>query len=192
MPRVADKQERREQVVEAAFRVISRDGLSGTSMRAVAKEAGCTIGLINHWFASRDDLIEATFDRAIELEMERAAAIVSDPVSYIDAAGQFLPVDERRRDDAKIWIAFYAMVVCGSEHEHRRAARCNAVRKVMVEGLREFRPLAVCHDIVDRIFVLVDGIAINALLDPKRWTRNRQRTVLREGLEDVLERHAKE
>ena len=57
MPRLADKQERREQVIEAAFRVIARDGLTGTSMRAVAKEAGCTIGLINHWFDSRDDLI---------------------------------------------------------------------------------------------------------------------------------------
>ena len=72
MPRVADKQERRDQVIEAAFRVIARDGLSGTSMRAVAKEAGCTIGLINHWFSSRDDLIEATFDQAITMEMERA------------------------------------------------------------------------------------------------------------------------
>jgi len=189
MPRVADKQERRDQVVEAAFRVISRDGLSGTSMRAVAKEAGCTIGLINHWFASRDDLIEATFDRAIEMEMERATAIASDPASYIDAASQFLPVDEQRRDEAKIWIAFYAMVVCGSAHEDRRSARCDAVRKVMVDGLRAFQPLATCHDIVDRVFVLVDGIAINALLDPNRWTRNRQRTVLREGLEDVLARH---
>lgn len=189
MPRTADKQERRAQVVDAAFQVIAREGLAGTSMRAVAKEAGCTIGLINHWFASRDDLIEATFDRAIEVELERAAAIASDPTSYIEAATQFLPVDARRRDEAKIWIAFYAMVVCGSEHEHRRAARCRAVRKVMVEGLRQFRPLRACHEIVDRIFVLVDGIAINALLDPERWTRHRQRTVLREGVEDVLARH---
>ena len=189
MPRLADKQERREQVIEAAFRVIARDGLAGTSMRAVAQEAGCTIGLINHWFDSRDDLIEATFDQAIEAELERAAAIASDPASYIEAASQFLPVDTHRRDEAKIWIAFYAMVICGTEHENRRAARCHAVRKVMVEGLRAFRPLPACHDIVDRIFVLVDGIAINALLDPKRWTRNRQRTVLREGLEDVLARH---
>ncbi len=192
MPRVADKQERREQVIEAAFRVICRDGISGTSMRGVAKEAGCTIGLINHWFTSRDDLIEATFDRAIEMEMERAEAIVSDPASYIEAASQFLPVDARRRDDARIWIAFYAMVICDTDNVARRTARCSAVRRVMVAGLREFAPLAVCHDIVDRIFVLVDGIAINALLDPKRWTRNRQRTVLREGLEDVLSRHAKE
>lgn len=175
--------------MDAAFRVIARDGLTGTSMRAVAKEAGCTIGLINHWFSSRDDLIETTFDRAIEMELEHAAAIASDPSSYIEAASQFLPVDERRRDAAKIWIAFYAMVLCGSDHEDRRTARCHAVRKVMVEGLRGFRPLPACHDIVDRIFVLVDGIAINALLDPKRWTRNRQRTVLREGVEDVLARH---
>lgn len=189
MPRVADKQQRREQVVEAAFRVIARDGLTGTSMRAVAREADCTIGLINHWFSSRDDLVEATFDRAIELELERAAAIAADPESYIAGASEFLPVDQRRRDEAKVWIAFYAMVLCAPEHEDRRAARCNAVRRAMVEGLRQFRPVPVCHDIVDRVFVLVDGIAINALLDPKRWTRARQRTVLREGLEDVLSRH---
>ena len=189
MPRVADKQQRREEVVDAAFRVIARDGLGGTSMRAVAREAGCTIGLINHWFSSRDDLVEATFDRAIAMELTRATAIATDPSSYIAAAGEFLPIDERRRDEAKIWIAFYAMVLSGSDQIDRRTARCNAVRDAMVERLRSFRPLPVCNDIVDRIFALVDGIAINALLDPARWTRARQLTVLREGLEDALARH---
>jgi AcrR family transcriptional regulator len=189
MPRVADKQERREQVVDAAFRVIARDGLGGTSMRAVAQEAGCTIGLINHWFSSRDDLVEATFDRAIQGELERATEIAADPSSYIDAASQFLPVDQHRRDEARVWIAFYAMVLSGPDHAERRTARCAAVRRVMVGGLCAFKPLPACHDIVDRVFVLVDGIAINALLDPKRWTRARQRAVLREGVEDVLARH---
>ena len=158
-------------------------------MRAVALEAGCTIGLINHWFSSRDDLIEATFDRAIEIDFEPATEITSDPSSFFEATSQFLPVDERRRDAAKIWIAFYAMVLCDEGQVDRRTSRCRAVRKAMVDGLRDFRPLPTCHDIVDRILVLVDGIAINALLDPKRWTRARQRTVLQEGIEDVLTRH---
>lgn len=160
-------------------------------MRAVAKEAGCTIGLINHWFSSRDDLVEATFDRAITLELDRAAVLADEPSSYIEAASQFLPLDERRRNEAKIWIAFYAMVLSGPDPEGRRTARCRAVRKTMVEGLRPFFPLDTSHDLVDRVFALVDGIAINALLDPTRWTRKRQLTVLREGLEDVLARQEK-
>jgi hypothetical protein len=134
-------------------------------------------------------LIEATFNHAIETELEHAAALATDPSSYIDAAGQYLPIDDRRRDAAKIWIAFYAMVLCDEGRIDQRTARCHALRKVMVEGLRAFHPLSACHDIVDRIFVLVDGIAINALLDTKRWTRDRQRTVLREGIEDVFARH---
>lgn len=189
MPRVADKEERRERVVEAAFRVIARDGLSGTSMRAVAKEAGCTIGLINHWFASRDDLIEATFERAMENELERSAGTTASHSALIEAASQFLPVDPERRDAAKVWIAFYAMVLCGPDQVEKRTARCRAVRKAMVDGLRGSYPVPACHDIVDRLLVLVDGIAINALLDPKRWTRSRQRAVLREGMEDALSRH---
>ena len=188
MPRVADEEERREEVVDAAFRVIARAGLAGASMRAIAREAGCTIGLINHWFDSRDDLIEATFGRAIDAELERATEIATDPGSYVDAAAQFLPVDERRRDEAKIWIAFYAMVLGRADRDDLRTARCRAVRAAMVSGLRAFHPLPTCHDLVDRVLVLVDGIAINALLDPKRWTRDRQRTVLREGVEDALAR----
>jgi hypothetical protein len=58
----------------------------------------------------------------------------------------------------------------------------------MLGGLRQYFPTGTCHDIIDRCFVLVDGIAINAALDPKRWTRSRQLAVLREGLEDVLAR----
>ena len=189
MPRIADKQERRDQIVKAAFSVIARDGLVGTSMRAIAKEADCTIGLINHWFSSRDDLIEETFNKAIEMELAEAVEIATNPSSYFDAASRFLPVDEQRREAAKVWIAFYAMVLSDEVHLERRTTRCHAVRKAMVEGLREFSPLPACHDIVDRILVLVDGIATNALLDPQRWTRTRQRTVLREGIEDVFLRH---
>ena len=188
MPKIADKQQRRDEIVDAAIRVILRDGLAGTSMRVVASEAGCTIGLINHWFSSREDLVEATFERAMQVEMDRAQSLVSDPASYIEAACEFLPLDERRRDEVKIWIAFYAMVLCGPDDARRRTERCAAVRKTAVEGLSSFYEPAYCHDIVDRALVLIDGIAINALLDPERWTPTRQLTVLQEGLEDVLER----
>lgn len=128
-------------------------------------------------------------DRAIETELERATEHAGDPASFIEAASEFLPVDERRRSEAKIWIAFYSMVLSGPDQEHRRTARCRAVRTAMVKDLRSHFPSPECHDIVDRIFALVDGIAINALLDPARWTRTRQRTILREGLEDVFARH---
>jgi len=189
MPTEVDKQQRREHVIDAAFRVIARDGLCATTMRAVAAEAGATIGLINHWFDSREELIEASFDRAIEIEMTRAAELAADdPSSYIDAASQFLPIDARRRDEVHVWMAFYAMVVTNPDYAERGRARCNAVRTTMLGGLRQYFPTGTCHDIIDRCFVLVDGIAINAALDPKRWTRSRQLAVLREGLEDALAR----
>jgi AcrR family transcriptional regulator len=158
-------------------------------MRAVAKEADCTIGMINHWFSSRDDLIEKTFNRLIELELADAVKIAADQSTYFDAASQFLPVDERRRDAAKVWVAFYAMVLSDETYIELRTTRCHEVRKAIVKGLRDIAPLASCHDIADRILVLVDGIAINALLDPKRWTRAKQRAVLQEGIEDAFLRN---
>ena len=141
------------------------------------------------WVKLTKNDFEASFDRAIEIEMKKATQITSDPSSYIEAASQFLPIDQHRRDEVHVWLAFYAMVVTNPDYAERGLARCNAVRTTMLDGLHQYFPTEGCHDIIDRCFVLVDGIAVNASLDPKRWTRSRQLTVLREGIEDVLSRH---
>lgn len=73
-----------------------------------------------------------------------------------------------------------------TDYEGQRADRYVALRETMVEVLGQNRPISACHDIVDYGFALVDGIAINALID---GTPARQLSVLRKGLEDVLARY---
>jgi AcrR family transcriptional regulator len=48
MPRVVNHKERREEIVEAAWRVIEREGLAGADLREIAREAGYTTGVITH------------------------------------------------------------------------------------------------------------------------------------------------
>ena len=50
MPKVVDHDERREDVAEAAWRVIGRDGLEGATLREISREAGFTTGVIQHYF----------------------------------------------------------------------------------------------------------------------------------------------
>src|SRR4051794_1755292 len=53
---------RREQICRAAATVIARDGFSGTTMRVVADEAGVSTGMLNHYFANRQDLLMHALD----------------------------------------------------------------------------------------------------------------------------------
>lgn len=50
------RDERKEQIMEAALHVFSRRGISGTKMSMIAAEAGISHGLLYHYFKSKDEL----------------------------------------------------------------------------------------------------------------------------------------
>ncbi len=53
-------EERRRQIVAATVSVLSRCGYQNTSLAAIASEAGVAKGLLWHYFADGDDLMEQT------------------------------------------------------------------------------------------------------------------------------------
>ena len=57
----------------ATLRVIARDGLEKTTIRAIAKEAGCSAGSLAHYFSDKEDILR----QALELADERIATSTS-------------------------------------------------------------------------------------------------------------------
>src|SRR5258707_5199330 len=70
---------RREQICRAAATVISREGFAGTTMRMVAEEAGVSTGMLNHYFANRQDLLT----QALVFVSERAQARMREAVEGV-------------------------------------------------------------------------------------------------------------
>lgn len=54
-------EQRRAQLVDAAFRVLQGDGAAGLTTRAVAEEAGVALGAVHYAFGSKADLVQAVF-----------------------------------------------------------------------------------------------------------------------------------
>lgn len=71
MPRMAVAERRRE-LVDAAVRVIARDGVAAATTRAVVAEAGMSLASLHYAFPSREHLIEAVI--AEVTAQERRAA----------------------------------------------------------------------------------------------------------------------
>ena len=58
----ADRQaDRRRQILEAAVKVFSGKGFHASRVGDVAEEAGIAYGLVYHYFASKEDLLETIF-----------------------------------------------------------------------------------------------------------------------------------
>lgn len=68
-----DKQTR---ILDAAMDLLSRHGISGVSMRAVAREAGVALGLVNYYYDDKTTLIRAALRRVDEHDV---ALVAPDP-----------------------------------------------------------------------------------------------------------------
>ncbi|MBB5154570.1 TetR/AcrR family transcriptional regulator [Saccharopolyspora phatthalungensis] len=57
MPKQVDHEARRIQIAEALMRLASRGGLEAVSLRDVAAEAGVSMGAVQHYFKSKDQML---------------------------------------------------------------------------------------------------------------------------------------
>lgn len=57
MPKVVDHDQRRAEIVLALWQVIYLHGIDGVSFRSVAKAAEVSVGRIQHYFSSREEMI---------------------------------------------------------------------------------------------------------------------------------------
>ncbi|WP_175548186.1 TetR/AcrR family transcriptional regulator [Saccharopolyspora flava] len=59
MPKIVNVEEHRARIAAAVWRVVSDRGLDAVSLRSVASEAKVSMGQVQHYFASKDDLLYA-------------------------------------------------------------------------------------------------------------------------------------
>ena len=67
--------ERERPLMEATLRIIGRSGIDGVTHRAVAAEAGLSVGAVTHHFATRDALVDAALRFALAREIGRLRAL---------------------------------------------------------------------------------------------------------------------
>ncbi len=73
MPKLVDHQERREAIAHALWRVVDQQGWPGATLREVAREAGVSLGQLQHYFASRAAMLTFAMEYAAERTADRVA-----------------------------------------------------------------------------------------------------------------------
>jgi AcrR family transcriptional regulator len=197
-PRVVDPVARRRAVAEAVFRVVVRDGVEQASLRNVALEAGLAIGSIRHYFDSHDDMIIFAVEALVQSIDQRVMAHVRSLGDRSDVRrpgervlAEVLPLDDRRRDEAVLWLAF------ATAARTRPSLVPHAER--LHDGLRELcrRALTAMHasgsvaadlDLAletERLASLLNGLTVDGVLQPDRMTPELTMSLLRRHLDSL-------
>ena len=205
MPKFVDAVIRRQEIVDAVFRIIATDGLERASLREVADEAQLAVGSVRHYFASSDELLTHAFAVVVDRIVGRltdADSLLGDapPASgeqhaaVLALLGEFLPLDEERAVDACVWMAFKnaartrPFLAAEADRSHRAVA---AVVGGLILGLAEAEGVDADHAAgldqqvlvteAELLLAVLDGLTMHALLQPEWMT-----AVM---CKDVLEAH---
>jgi AcrR family transcriptional regulator len=181
MPKDVDHDERREELLEAVWRVIARDGMERTTIRTIATETGWSTGVLAHYFTDKDDILGS----ALLLMYERIAArwdVKLEGRSGIRALHELvldnLPLDDERELETKFLMNYWSREIrVGATHPARRGPLLIDLLTELAGDAQSAGEIAgddAPEDIAERLLGLIDGFSLHALLDPQRLTRERQ------------------
>ncbi|MFC0627021.1 TetR/AcrR family transcriptional regulator [Kribbella deserti] len=198
MPKIVDHDARREEIAQALWRIIRRDGIPAVSVRTVAAEAGSSPGAVRYYFPDQAGLLSFAMELVSRRVTERVQALQpSGPPStlamrYLE---EVLPLDDDRIAEFDIWLAFLAQA--GADNEASTLLREHVVTvheglrglcALVLEGLAEAGALRADLDLsleTDRLHALIDGLALHAATQHQRATPARVRAILQRHLDDL-------
>src|SRR5690554_140243 len=114
MARTPIKKLRQNELIAAAYEVMKRHGIGGTTLARVAEEAGLSKGMILHYFGDKEELIEMAMRRSnlvlrdeVVRRLKQAASPYDRLVAIIEA--NFAPAFFQN-EITHAWLAFCAEV----------------------------------------------------------------------------------
>lgn len=171
---------RKAKLIEATLVCLKRHGFQGASIRKICAEAGVSVGLINHHYAGKDELVAEAYMAITGQVMTLLRGAVADAAPGARAGlsaffhGSFSPelLDPQLLD---AWLAFWGAVRTADSinraHEHSYSEYRAAIRKLLgglaqEEGWTDFDT-----DLASiSLSALLDGLWLESGINPGAFT----------------------
>lgn len=124
MPKIVDHEQRRREIVEATWRFMARHGFDKLNLRDLAASAGYANGALKPYFPTRNSILAATFEYVFEStgrRVDRGTRGLQGLAAIRAFAREVLPLDDDRRDEARVVIHFWHVAL-----QDAQMARLNA------------------------------------------------------------------
>jgi AcrR family transcriptional regulator len=182
---------RKAAVTEAVLRIVAERGLDQVSVREVASAAGVSIGTVQHYFPTKDEMLTAAFAEVVRRVRLRLDSVeLGDDVrrNLSIVLREFLPLDARRAEEARIMLAFAARAATSPDLAGVQRGVLDEIHEALSEGFaRAANGRADAAEIERAAHIAIaaaDGLALHAVSAP-RWI---SRSELAAALELLLDR----
>lgn len=195
MPKKVDHEKQKEIIVEAAWRVIRREGLEQCTVRNIAKEAGFPVSSMRYYFSSQSELFNFATEHLIYRIARRLENIEYTGTPMTDLKlllVQFLPLDEDRKLEVEVWHSFSAKSLRDPELQPLNEVMYDGLYKTILGALyfltqeKLLKPDIDIEMETELLYALVDGLAIHCIQRPSQFLPTKIDAILTHYLESLF------
>jgi AcrR family transcriptional regulator len=195
MPKIVDWDAKRDDILSATWRVIARDGIAKTTIRAIASEASCSHGILSHYFSDKADILGEALvmsHRRVGARMDALAAELTGLDALRVIMLEALPLDDQRDLEAQIEISFWGRVVSTPDMRELQHQEFDRLWARLRRHLDEADRLGHLDGGIDldlathQLVALIDGLSAERVLYPSRVSPDRQVEMLDELLRGFM------
>jgi AcrR family transcriptional regulator len=175
---VKQGKDRRQEILDAAARVITERGLAETRISDIAEEAGVSPGLILYYFESKDRLLAEALTFANDQfylrtsrEIRRIPTAKDQLRRLVDlSVPAYLP-EFGRLDEWALWIEVWVRALRDPEMAKDREVLDQRWRSQLADLIRggqsngEFTSTEDAEELALRVATLIDGLAIQVIMN---------------------------
>ena len=185
----------RDRILAVAAGVLAERGFERARFRDVAEAAGVSIGLLQNYFTTRDDMFEEAFSRVCTQLIRRWRAQARNgtaPWDKIVGLVDELTGEPDLRGHATTWLEFCA---AASRHPRLRPPVLRVYsswRRILLAAVDEgialgaFSPTSPPDDVVDTIDAVVDGLHVATAVRLSHMSPSRFRELVLEAARLLL------
>lgn len=179
--RTASREMRRQQLIDATIKCISRKGLGSTTLGDVAKMAGLSQGIVNLHFNSKENLLNETLRYLSQEYRSRFTQVLEkSPPSAAERLLALMEMDlgpaicDRRK--LAVWFAFWGEVkavptyqkICEAHDLSYSAQLIELCQTIIDEG--GYRDID-AETVTDALSAMTDGLWLSYLISPRTFNR---------------------
>ena len=190
MPKLGMEPVRRQQLIDATIASIHQDGFQDATVARLSRRAGLSVGLVNHYFDGKTDLLEATMQALVDQTLaDIEAGMVSGASSrerlmgFIQ--GHFAP-GQRSPEAISAWLSFYAQVPEHSGYAEIQRRFDDALFSLLHPVLSDVLPAERVDNTAHMLIALMYGLWLRHAHDPERFGLDLIHEIARSYVRSVL------
>ena len=196
MPKIVDHDHRRGEIAMLTLEVMRAVGIENASIRGIAQRGGISMGVLTHYFKTKDDLVVFTFRWLADhsfANLDRLIAKCAPGLPSLETAIEAMFPQASEPAALALWMSLWDRAVRNPTfaREHRDYYRRwrRYITKFLADAIK-LKQVPVTMKIAtatDLIVAASDGLWLAMTLEPRRFSKAKRRVLLKKMIANLTQ-----